>query len=161
MLFALWYKCSEKLDTHLSQYDFNTWITPLKASIEKNTLVLVAPNALILDYFEKNYTEDIKQVLKSQSKKSINLVFKTHTKETFVDKYKNNKNSQIKLVENYTFDTFVEGKSNHLALAASKQVAAHPHGDSNPLFLYGGVGLGQTHFMQTCVNLSLIPLCRL
>ena len=148
----LWNKCSEKLENKLSQEDFNTWIRPLKASIEKNTLELVAPNDFILDYIEKNYTEDIKQVLKSQSKKSINLVFKTHTKETFVDKYKNNKNSQIKLVENYTFDTFVEGKSNHLALAASKQVAANPKGDYNPLFIYGGVGLGKTHLMHAVGN---------
>ena len=91
----LWNKCSEKLENKLSQEDFNTWIRPLKASIEKNTLELVAPNDFILDYIEKNYTEDIKQVLKSQSKKSINLVFKTHTKETFVDKYKNNKNLSL------------------------------------------------------------------
>ena len=120
----LWNKCSKKLENTLTQEDFNTWIRPLKASEDKNTLELVAPNDFILNYIEKNYAEDIKNVLKSQSKKSINLVFKTHTKETFVDKYKNNKNSQIKLVESYTFDRFVEGKSNHLALAASKQVAA-------------------------------------
>ena len=49
------------------------------------------------------------------------------------------------LVESFVFDTFVEGKSNHLALAASKQVAQNPTGDYNPLFIYGGVGLGKTH----------------
>ena len=149
----LWNKCSEKLENKLSQEDFNTWIRPLKASIEKNTLELVAPNDFILDYIEKNYTEDIKQVLKSQSKKSINLVFKTHTKETFVDKYKNgNKSEDTKLVKSYIFDTFVEGKSNHLALAASKQVASNPKGDYNPLFIYGGVGLGKTHLMHAVGN---------
>ena len=148
----LWNKCSKKLENTLTQEDFNTWIRPLKASEDKNTLELVAPNDFILNYIEKNYAEDIKNVLKSQSKKSINLVFKTHTKETFVDKYKNNKNSQIKLVESYTFDRFVEGKSNHLALAASKQVAANPKGDYNPLFIYGGVGLGKTHLMHAVGN---------
>ena len=149
----LWNKCSEKLENKLSQEDFNTWIRPLKASIEKNTLELVAPNDFILDYIEKNYTEDIKQVLKSQSKKSINLVFKTHTKETFVDKYKNDtKSEDTKLVPSYVFETFVEGKSNHVALAASKQVASNPKGDYNPLFIYGGVGLGKTHLMHAVGN---------
>ena len=67
-------------------------------------------------------------MIKSQSKKDISLVFKTHTKETFVDKYKDNKSEDTKLVPSYVFDTFVEGKSNHVALAASKQVASNPRG---------------------------------
>ena len=89
------------------------------------------------------------EMIKSQSKKDISLVFKTLTKETFVDKYSNNKKSEdTKLVPSYVFDTFVEGKSNHVALAASKQVALNPKGDYNPLFIYGGVGLGKTHLMH-------------
>ena len=134
----LWNKCAEKLENKLSQEDFNTWIRPLKASIDQDTLELVAPNDFILDYIEKNYANDIKLIVEEQTKKNINLVFKTYTKETFVDKYKNKNSSQVKLVEGYTFNTFVEGKSNHLALAAAKQVAANPKGDYNPLFIYGG-----------------------
>ena len=148
----LWNKCSEKLENTLSQEDFNTWIRPLKAKIDKNTLELVAPNDFILDYIEKNYSKEIKKIVKSQSKSNINLVFKTLTKETFIDKYKNNQNSEIKLVDGYTFDSFVEGKSNHLALAAAKQVAANPKGDYNPLFIYGGVGLGKTHLMHAIAH---------
>ena len=149
----LWNKCSEKLENTLSQEDFNTWIRPLKASQEKNTLELVAPNDFILNYIEKNFAKEIKTVVKSNSKKNINLVFKTLTKETFVDKYQNtSKNAEIKLVDGYTFDNFVEGKSNHLALAAAKQVAANPKGDYNPLFIYGGVGLGKTHLMHAVGN---------
>ena len=148
----LWNKCSEKLENTLSQEDFNTWIRPLKAKIDKNTLELVAPNDFILDYIEKNYSKEIKKIVKTQSKSNINLVFKTHTKETFIDKYKNNQNTEIKLVDGYTFDSFVEGKSNHLALAAARQVAANPKGDYNPLFIYGGVGLGKTHLMHAVGN---------
>jgi len=149
----LWNKCSEKLENTLSQEDFNTWIRPLKASQEKNTLELVAPNDFILNYIEKNFAKEIKTLVKSNSKKNINLVFKTLTKETFVDKYQNtSKNAEIKLVDGYTFDNFVEGKSNHLALAAAKQVAANPKGDYNPLFIYGGVGLGKTHLMHAVGN---------
>ena len=152
-MLELWNKCSEKLENKLSQEDFNTWIRPLKATQEENTLELLAPNDFILNYIEKNFSEEIQQLVKANTKKNISLVFKTLTKETFVDKYKNNsKNSEIKLVENYTFDSFVEGKSNHLALAAAKQVAANPKGDYNPLFIYGGVGLGKTHLMHAVGN---------
>ena len=60
------------------------------------------------------------------------------------------------LVESYTFDNFVEGKSNQLALAASRQVAENPGGAYNPLFLYGGVGLGKTHLMHAVGNAMLV-----
>ena len=149
----LWNKCSEKLENTLSQEDFNTWIRPLKATQEENTLELMAPNDFILNYIEKNFAQDIENLIKQNSKKNISLVFKTLTKETFVYKYQyNEKNSEIKLVDGYTFDNFVEGKSNHLALAAAKQVAANPKGDYNPLFIYGGVGLGKTHLMHAVGN---------
>ena len=149
----LWNKCSEKLENTLSQEDFNTWIRPLKATQEKDTLELMAPNDFILNYIEKNFAQNIEELIKQNSKKNISLVFKTLTKETFVDKYKNNeKNSEIKLVDGYIFENFVEGKSNHLALAAAKQVAANPKGDYNPLFIYGGVGLGKTHLMHAVGN---------
>jgi chromosomal replication initiator protein len=59
---------------------------------------------------------------------------------------------QSSLVENYTFDTFVEGKSNQLARAASSQVSTNPGGAYNPLFIYGGVGLGKTHLMHAVGN---------
>ena len=148
----LWNKCSQKLENSLTQEDFNTWIRPLKASIDKNILELVAPNEFILDYIEKNFSKEIQDIVQKQSKSDISLVFKTHTKETFVDKYKKNKKTSIKLVEGYTFENFVEGKSNHIALAAAKQVAANPKGDYNPLFIYGGVGLGKTHLMHAVGN---------
>ena len=148
-----WNKCSEKLENKLSQEDFNTWIRPLKGNLNKNTLEIVAPNDFILNYVETNLSDEIMEMIKSQSRKDISLVFKTLTKETFVDKYSNNKKSEdTKLVPSYVFDTFVEGKSNHVALAASKQVALNPKGDYNPLFIYGGVGLGKTHLMHAVGN---------
>ena len=148
-----WNKCSEKLENKLSQEDFNTWIRPLKGNLNKNTLEIIAPNDFILNYVETNLSDEIMQMIKIQSKKDISLVFKTLTKETFVDKYSNSKKSEdTKLVASYVFDTFVEGKSNHVALAASKQVALNPKGDYNPLFIYGGVGLGKTHLMHAVGN---------
>ena len=148
-----WNKCSEKLENKLSQEDYNTWIRPLKGNLNKNTLEIVAPNDFILNYVETNLSDEIMQMIKTQSKKDISLIFKTLTKETFVDKYNNNKKSEdIRLVPSYVFETFVEGKSNHVALAASKQVALNPKGDYNPLFIYGGVGLGKTHLMHAVGN---------
>ena len=148
-----WNKCSEKLENKLSQEDYNTWIRPLKGNLNKNTLEIVAPNDFILNYVETNLSDEIMQMIKMQSKKDISLIFKTLTKETFVDKYNNNKKSEdTKLVPSYVFETFVEGKSNHVALAASKQVALNPKGDYNPLFIYGGVGLGKTHLMHAVGN---------
>ena len=148
-----WNKCSEKLENKLSQEDFNTWIRPLKGNLNKDTLEIVAPNDFILNYVETNLYDEIMQMIKTQSKKDISLVFKSYTKETFVDKYSSNKKSEdTKLVPSYVFDTFVEGKSNHVALAASKQVASNPRGDYNPLFIYGGVGLGKTHLMHAVGN---------
>ena len=148
-----WNKCTEKLENRLTQEDFNTWIRPLKGSLVNNTLELVAPNDFILKYVEKNLSTEITSLVKQQSKKDISLVFKALTKETFVDKYqKNNQNENSKLVQSYVFESFVEGKSNHLALAAAKQVASNPKGDYNPLFIYGGVGLGKTHLMHAVGN---------
>ena len=148
-----WNKCSEKLENKLSQEDYNTWIRPLKGNLNKNTLEIVAPNDFILNYVETNLSDEIMKMIQTQSKKDISLIFKTLTKETFVDKYNNNKKSEdTKLVPSYVFETFVEGKSNHVALAASKQVALNPKGDYNPLFIYGGVGLGKTHLMHAVGN---------
>ena len=66
-----WNKCSERLENKLSQDDFNTWIRPLKASLNENTLELVAPNDFILNYVESNLAEEITQMVKTQSSKHI------------------------------------------------------------------------------------------
>ena len=70
-----WNKCSEKLENKLSQEDFNTWIRPLKGNLNKNTLEIVAPNDFILNYVETNLSDEIMEMIKSQSKKNISLVF--------------------------------------------------------------------------------------
>ena len=147
-----WSKCSEKLENKLPQEDFNTWIRPLKANLIDNTLEISAPNDFILSYVEKNLTKEIKKIANKETDVEIDLVYKKLTKETFVDKYKKQASENTKLVDSYVFDNFVEGKSNHLALAAARQVANNPSGDYNPLFIYGGVGLGKTHLMHAVGN---------
>ena len=146
-----WSECTEKLETKLSQEEFNTWIKPLRANINKNELEISAPNDFVLTYVKENLGQIIENLV-NKSDESLSVKFKTLDKSTFVEKLNVTEESTPGLVQNFTFNTFVEGKSNHMALAAAKQVAANPKGDYNPLFIYGGVGLGKTHLMHAVGN---------
>ena len=148
-----WNQISKKLEKKLSQDEFNTWIRPLQGEFKKNSLEISAPNDFVLNYVSNNLKNHIYEVVASKDTK---IIFKDRNNSTFVDKYVEKPSSRRKnnpgLVKSFVFDTFVEGKSNHLALAASKQVAQNPTGDYNPLFIYGGVGLGKTHLMNAVGN---------
>ena len=146
-----WSECTEKLEAKLSQEEFNTWIKPLRVDINKNDLEISAPNDFVLAYVKENLGQIIENLV-YKSDESLNVKFKTLDKSTFVDKLNVREENTPGLVQGFTFDTFVEGKSNHMALAAAKQVAANPKGDYNPLFIYGGVGLGKTHLMHAVGN---------
>jgi chromosomal replication initiator protein len=146
-----WSECTEKLEAKLSQEEFNTWIKPLRADINKNDLEISAPNDFVLTYVKENLGQIIENLV-NKSDESLNVKFKTLDKSTFVEKLNVTEENKPGLVQKFTFDTFVEGKSNHMALAAAKQVAANPKGDYNPLFIYGGVGLGKTHLMHAVGN---------
>ncbi len=146
-----WSECTEKLEAKLSQEEFNTWIKPLKADLNKNDLEISAPNDFVLTYVKENLGQIIENLVNS-SNQSLNVIFKTLDKSTFVEKLSVNTTETPGLVQTFTFNSFVEGKSNHMALAAAKQVAANPKGDYNPLFIYGGVGLGKTHLMHAVGN---------
>jgi chromosomal replication initiator protein len=146
-----WSECTEKLESKLSQEEFNTWIKPLRANINKNELEISAPNDFVLTYVKENLGQIIESLV-NKSDESLSVRFKTLDKSTFVEKLNVAEVNTPGLVQNFTFDRFVEGKSNHMALAAAKQVAANPKGDYNPLFIYGGVGLGKTHLMHAVGN---------
>jgi chromosomal replication initiator protein len=123
----------------------------LRADINKNDLEISAPNDFVLTYVKENLGQIIENLV-NKSDESLNVKFKTLDKSTFVEKLNVTEENTPSLVQNFTFNTFVEGKSNHMALAAAKQVAANPKGDYNPLFIYGGVGLGKTHLMHAVGN---------
>ena len=146
-----WSECTEKLEAKLSQEEFNTWIKPLKADIKENNLEISAPNDFVLTYVKENLGRTIENLV-NKSDESLIVKFKTLDKSTFVEKLNVSEENKPGLVQSFTFNTFVEGKSNHMALAAAKQVAANPKGDYNPLFIYGGVGLGKTHLMHAVGN---------
>ena len=152
----------------------NVGITPISYSV-------LAPNNFILDWVEENYGDSIKErlvAITSQSNLNVNfevihegerdLVVNRKLKniengkkvlaEPVQDKkqeihFSHKKDHQTNLIPGFSFEAFVEGKSNHIALAASKQVASGLKNSYNPLFIYGGVGLGKTHLMHAVGNL--------
>jgi chromosomal replication initiator protein len=157
---TIWESCLERLEGELTPQQFNTWIRPLHAVEEENNLKLLAPNRFVLDWINEKYLDRINLLLEkvlngnkcnlvievgSQSKPENNRPFVQSSQEVVKPqkRYSNYLNSL------FTFSSFVEGKSNQLARAASIQTAENPGVSYNPLFIYGGVGLGKTHLMHS------------
>ena len=169
----MWNLCQKYLQDELPPTEFSTWIRPLKASSENNHLHIIAPNRFVLDWVKEKYLDKIQSVLKDNidgivkislditERKSIHL--QTHDNAN-IDRSKSfNRFSKSKMIpkangcksnlnQTFNFDTFVQGKSNQLAMAAAEQVSINPGTAYNPLFIYGGVGLGKTHLMQAIGN---------
>ena len=163
-----WKRCLERLEGELSPQQFNTWIRPLHA-IEKGEAVrLLAPNRFVLDWVSERYLSRMEELLNNDANenKQISLKLEIGSKSSNERKKENapanhltvdpgilkNQTPQVKHSSNlnasFTFDSFVEGNSNQLARAASMQVSENPGKAYNPLFIYGGVGLGKTHLMH-------------
>lgn len=152
----------------IPQQQFSQWISPLQADETADGIVIFAPNQYVQDGIKQNFLSVIENTISSLSPgrpRTISLVVGTigtlaskdraqaieakaeAEAESHVIEHQSNLNS------NFTFDNFVEGKSNQLAKAAATQVAENPGSAYNPLFLYGGVGLGKTHLMHAIGNL--------
>ena len=160
----LWSHCITKLEGELPPQQFNTWIRPLQAVESESELKLLAPNRFVLDWVKQNFIGKIEEVVSAQRiDPAPSVVLEIGTRKpdvqagsvaataprkasTLKKSFPNNLNSA------FTFETFVEGKSNQLAKAASVQVAQSVGRAYNPLFLYGGVGLGKTHLMHAIGN---------
>ena len=173
---SLWQQCLEQLETQLNAQQFNTWIRPLQAIEETGSLRLLAPNRFVLDFVKQKFFDSIQKtvsqlstldnhnvILEIGSREKASVPTKASTKPANVDKStgfrrREDKNT-IQYVSNlrdeFTFETFVEGKSNQIAKAASTQIGENPGVAYNPLFIYGGVGLGKTHLMHAVGNLIL------
>ena len=169
-----WGECKKTLERDLPIEEYSTWIAPL--TLEQNngstplSYSVLAPNKFISDWVEDNYGLTIKERISAiTSNRDLNLNFeifidyhdKPNAAET-IDVSSNSAHQTIKeeprspkksnLIEGFTFDTFVEGKSNNIALAASRQIGDGLKNSYNPLFIYGGVGLGKTHLMHAVGN---------
>ena len=172
---ALWNKCLDMLQQTIASQQFNTWIRPLQAEMSNNELTLFAPNQFVLDWINEHFLSKIRDAvskitseenptihLKIGSRKRgnsdgnavLNIVQEAERRKDGKLAFGNKSGSshQSNLNNAFTFDTFVEGKSNQLAFAAASQVANNPGKAYNPLFLYGGVGLGKTHLMHALGN---------
>lgn len=180
-MLSLWEKCLNSLESEFPSQQFNTWIRPLQAEQSEGRLVLFAPNRFVLDWIVERFLARINELVNQlcdnkqqpptvsleigskrgeiaalrpvgqiQSAAPTQQAAPVNPKIAFA--YTDNKTYQSNLNPNFTFDNFVEGKSNQLAKAACLQVAENPAVAYNPLFLYGGVGLGKTHLMHAIGN---------
>lgn len=177
----VWSECLKRLETRVSDSEISTWLRPLHAQEKDSQLSLLAPNSIVLQKVHSSYfsliteqarhisgKEDYQVFLQIGSDNSVystteqdidslsakaselptraNPIQQPIPQKAAIEKFTNNLNSKM------TFDNFVEGKSNSLARAASMQVGDNPGGSYNPIFIYGGVGLGKTHLMHAIGN---------
>ncbi len=175
---SLWQQCLEQLEHQLNAQQFNTWIRPLQAIEDQDGLRLLAPNRFVLDWVRDQFKDNIEQILTQLKNGQVQQVLlEIGTRESAVPVAANgtnpapavtnkpatpsfrrredsmNVNHISNLRDDFTFDAFVEGKSNQIAKAAATQVGENPGVAYNPLFIYGGVGLGKTHLMHAVGNL--------
>jgi chromosomal replication initiator protein len=160
---SIWNQCIQALQADLTEQQINTWIRPLQPVEEANRLRLLAPNRFIVDWVNANCKNRIETVVGDSTdwpagSVSIEVGHKAAAGPVFTGA-----NNVVmpearpvpggRLNPTYTFETYVEGKSNQLARAAALQVAQNPGLAYNPLFIAGGVGLGKTHLMHSIGNL--------
>jgi len=178
---SLWQQCLEQLESQLNAQQFNTWIRPLQAVEDGESLRLLAPNRFVLNWVNEQFFDNIQKIVSQLGAgEQHRVVLEIGTREaapaksaaTVAGAVSNQSGGEGRtnfrrredkvtihhvsnLREEFTFDSFVEGKSNQIAKAASVQIGENPGVAYNPLFIYGGVGLGKTHLMHAVGNLIL------
>jgi chromosomal replication initiator protein len=170
----LWHDTLAQLETNLNPQHFNTWIKPLKfIKLEKDLIVLEVPNRFILDWIKDNYASLIQDILtdisaatyKLQINVSGNILENGGTRRQELMEappatlhnatISPEQHNGININRKYSFEEFVSGSSNQFACAAALAVANNPATTYNPLFIYGGVGLGKTHLVNAIGNAIL------
>jgi len=171
---GIWEQCINFLKIDLTSSEYNTWILPLQSTEYENLILLYAPNRFVKDWVQQHYEDRILEVCASLSKGVVseirfeigslqnkpegpacNLRISTNPNRNgsgVASKSAAELISSCNLNREFTFDSFVEGKSNQIARAASIQIGKNPGNAYNPLFIYGGVGLGKTHLMHAVGN---------
>lgn len=169
----LWKACLKCLERELSEPQLNTWIRPLHAREDNSGLHLLAPNRFVLDWVKKHHLTQIKTVLEQlRPEQSPEVLLEIGSGAAQVEPAATqdeeappaepsagptiDANELLKsgaLNPDFTFTTFVEGNSNQIARAACLQVTQNPGKAYNPLFIYGGTGLGKTHLIHAVGNM--------
>jgi len=165
---TLWNQCIRDLKAELPEQQFNTWIRPLQAIESGASLKLLAPNRFVVDWLHEHYMQRIVDIAAAAgSSKEIlvevgsrDLAPASPAAAAYAATRASPRADEPALLASrlnpaFTFGSFVEGKSNQLARAAASQVGENPGKSYNPLFIYGGVGLGKTHLMHAVGNSML------
>ncbi|MCC7549696.1 MAG: chromosomal replication initiator protein DnaA [Burkholderiales bacterium] len=171
---ALWTKCLAHFQEVLPPQQFRTWIEPLRARREGSRLFVEAPNRFVLQWVKDRFLPTIEKFARDSDSSDCTVMLELGqpgSPGTAVAQIQTERRGRTKpdapradgaaqhgrevsrLNPSFTFDTLVTGKANQLARAAAIQVAEHPGTAYNPLFIYGGVGLGKTHLLQAIGNL--------
>lgn len=164
----LWQKCLHQLEEEIPQQQFNTWIRPLQAEQQEDSLCLFAPNRFVVDWICEHFLLRITELVHEHSAQGplqVKIEIGSVQKSTVAVPIKEipahgptatlpspSFPGSTNINKSFSFNNFVEGKSNQLARAAALQVAQNPGKAYNPLLLYGGVGLGKTHLMHAVGN---------
>jgi len=163
---TLWTRCIRDLQAEIPEQQFNTWIRPLQAVEDGGVLRLLAPNRFVVDWLQEHYIERILEIV-DDTGTSAEVVVEVGSRQPVVTaaavsaprpvpvRQPGPAAPQSRLSPSFVFETFVEGKSNQLARAAATQISENPGKSYNPLFIYGGVGLGKTHLMHAVGNAML------
>src|SRR5690242_8725295 len=159
----LWDACLRRLEQELPAQQFNTWIRPLapESGASEDALILTAPNRFVLELVRERFAARIERLAAETSGREVGLRLvlarggelsvrpaapaARAAPEPMIQE-------RSRLNRGFSFDSFVTGKANQLARAAAIQVAENPGISYNPLFVYGGVGLGKTHLVQAIGN---------
>jgi len=164
---TLWNQCLRRLEEELPAQHFNTWIRPLQAVDDGGCLRLLAPNRYVVDWVNQNCAQRILELVDelvpapppevvvevgTRRAETGDTVQQARTPDLRLKRAVELPQIGGRLNPDFTFNNFVEGKSNQLARAAAIQVAENPGRAYNPLFIYGGVGLGKTHLIQAVGN---------
>jgi chromosomal replication initiator protein len=165
---SLWSRCVRTLEAELPEQQFNTWVRPLQSVEADGALRLLAPNRFVVDWVRSHLLTRIGQLTRDHGNPAPAVItvevgsrpaapgLAASAPAAARGKVAVSANAVgVPLNPEFTFEGFVEGKSNHFAKAAALQVAGNPGRAYNPLFIYGGVGLGKTHLMHAIGHLIL------
>jgi len=162
-LAEIWKNCLLVLEEELPAQQFNAWLRPLQASPQLDALTLYAPNRFVQGWVKDRHLDRLQALINDKAGKEIKLSLEVGThapdpkggSQTPEAKETRTPPAQAgsRLNPLFTFELHIEGKSNQLARAAARQVGENPGRSYNPLFIYGGVGLGKTHLMQAAGHL--------